>query len=89
MLEKAVQHEPVDGVVYISDNLVFGKCGVSIASVQENHYGLWSCTIVATEGQVLVGTVELVKGTELARPQKSFLFLLMFSHAIRCVHNSG
>ena len=63
-LENGVIHDPVDGVSYQTDKLIEGQCGVSISSIQGNHYGQWSCTLVATEGQVLSGTVD-VRGNEL------------------------
>ena len=71
LLENGVKHDPVDGVDYLSDKISEGVCGVSISSVQENHYGNWSCTVVATEGRVLTGNVE-VRGT----PPSLLLLLL-------------
>ena len=33
-----------------------------ISSVHEDHYGLSSCALVATEGQVLTGNVDILRG---------------------------
>ena len=60
-IQNGVQRDPVDGAHYSSDKLGEGICGVSVSSVQQDHYGLWSCTLIATQGQALTGTVS-VKG---------------------------
>ena len=59
MVQNGVEQDPVDEVEYLSDRLNEGVCGVSIASSQPNHYGLWTCTLIATEGQVLTGAVDV------------------------------
>ena len=59
MLQHSVEYEPVNGVEYLSDRLNEGVCGVSISSTQQDHYGSWSSTLIAIEGQVLRGTIEV------------------------------
>ena len=61
-LQGGIDHDPVDGVEYFSDKLSGCKCGVSISSVKDDLYGPWSCTLVASEGQVLAGKVDVLKG---------------------------
>ena len=62
LLEQFVQHDPVDGVDYISDKLKEGKCGVSIPFPSEDHYGLWSCTLITTNRLALTGKVHVSEG---------------------------
>ena len=62
MVQKGVDYLPVDGVEYLSGKLNEGECSVSIASVQPSHYGPWSCTLVAAEGHVLTGKVDIRAG---------------------------
>ena len=66
MVQKGVDHEPVEGVEYLPDKMDEGKCGVFISSVQEDHYGRWSCAMVATQGQVFTGNVDVSRGNVLA-----------------------
>ena len=59
MVDKGIEPDPADGVAYLSDKLDKGQCGFSISSVQQDHYGTWSCILLATEGQALTGTVDM------------------------------
>ena len=68
VVPNGVQHDPVDGAYYVSGRLKEGVCGVSISSVRQDHFGLWSCTLIATQGQVLTGTV-IVRGNAIISVQ--------------------
>ena len=50
---------PMDGITPLAYKLTDGVCSIWIRALQEEHYGLWSCTMVATEGRILHGMVEL------------------------------
>ena len=65
LVGKDVQHDPVDGVGYLTDGLNEGECGISISSVNEDHSGWWSCFLTAINSQVLVGKVNVSKGTDI------------------------
>ena len=42
-----------------------GKCSVSIGAVTKDHFGAWTCVLVAAaDGEVLTGDVELRDGKE-------------------------
>ena len=50
LLQQDDEYIPVEGVEYLTKKLNEGSCGVSISSIQEAHYGPWSCILITTEG---------------------------------------
>ena len=52
VVQNDVQHDPVDGTDYLPGRLTDGDCGVSISSVQQNRFGVWSCTFIGLKGKL-------------------------------------
>ena len=51
----------VDGVTFLGDSeeLDAGKCAISIESVTEKDFGLWSSTLVSTNSTIFNGAVHV------------------------------
>ena len=60
------EYAPTDGIhFFFADEPNSGTCGVNIESVTEDHIGKWACALVADDGEVLTGEVELYSGKKL------------------------
>ena len=51
-----------DGVSYFGHDLQNGKCSVRIESTTEAHLGTWCCLLIAQNGEIFHGQVEVLKG---------------------------
>ena len=58
-IEKDEGHLP-EGISSFGSALDEGKCGIKIHSVHEHDMAQWSCTLVATNGRVFIGNVEVL-----------------------------
>ena len=51
-----------DRVSYFGHELENGKCSVRIGSMKKAHLGIWSCILIAKNGEIFTGQVEINEG---------------------------
>ena len=52
----------VGGIFYKGDGLVGGDCGLEIETFRVDDIGRWKCTLVARNGDIFTGQVDLEDG---------------------------
>ena len=53
-----------NGLSYVDDDrgdLDLGKCVLTIESLEDNDYGLWSCTLISKNSTIFTGAVHVGK----------------------------